>query len=87
MGSEMCIRDSIHTDTESSVKVNGKESEPFRISTGVRQGCTAAPDLFNCLLDYLMKQVSNHSHHGIELNGHGMVLNGHILKDQKQRAT
>ena len=30
----------------------------FNISSGVRQGCVAAPDLFNCIIDYLMENVS-----------------------------
>ena len=28
------------------------------ISSGVRQGCVAAPNLFNCIFDYLMENVS-----------------------------
>ena len=42
----------------SSVRINGKVSEPFTINSGVRQGCVAAPDLFNCIIDYLMTKVS-----------------------------
>ena len=30
----------------------------WSISSGVRQGCVAAPDLFNCIIDYLMENVS-----------------------------
>lgn len=63
----------IYSDTESSVRINGKESTSFHVSTGVRQGCTAAPDLFNCLLDYLMQKVSDRSS--------GIILSGHPLKD------
>ncbi|XDV50755.1 hypothetical protein PO909_019770 [Leuciscus waleckii] len=29
----------------------------FPISSGVRQGCVAAPDLFNCIIDHLMSRV------------------------------
>jgi len=32
-------------------------SEWFNINSGVRQGCAAAPDLFNCVVDHLMSRV------------------------------
>ncbi|KAI8496714.1 hypothetical protein Bbelb_253690 [Branchiostoma belcheri] len=35
-----------------------QNSEWFQINSGVRQGCVAAPDLFNCVVDYLMSKVS-----------------------------
>ncbi|CAH1233298.1 Hypp676 [Branchiostoma lanceolatum] len=46
----------MYNSAESCVRVNGKESEWFTINSGVRQGCVAAPDLFNCI-DYLMTKV------------------------------
>ena len=33
-------------------------SDWFTLSSGVRQGCVADPDLFNCIIDYLMENVS-----------------------------
>ncbi|KAI8518875.1 hypothetical protein Bbelb_021320 [Branchiostoma belcheri] len=47
----------MYNSAESCVRVNGKESEWFTINSGVRQGCVAAPDLFNCVIDYLMTKV------------------------------
>ncbi|CAH1233196.1 Hypp638 [Branchiostoma lanceolatum] len=47
----------LYSTAESCVRVNGKESEWFTINSGVRQGCVAAPDLFNCVIDYLMTKV------------------------------
>ena len=44
---------------QSLVFVNGKESEPFSINSGVRQGCVAAPELFNCVIDYLMTVMTD----------------------------
>ena len=35
----------------------GKLSEWFNINSGFRQGCVAAPDLFNCVVDHLMSRV------------------------------
>ena len=48
----------LYSDAESSVRVNGKDSDPFVINSGVRQGCVAAPALFNCIINHLMHQVS-----------------------------
>lgn len=47
----------LYDGAESCVRVNGKESDWFPISAGVRQGCVAAPDLFNCIIDHLMTAV------------------------------
>ena len=63
----------LHHQTKSSVKIDKAESTPFVITSGVRQGCTAAPDLFNCLLDHLMRRVTNRTH--------GILLNDYELKD------
>ena len=49
---------SLYGNAESCVRVNGAESSYFGINSGVRQGCVAAPDLFNSVLDYLMSKVS-----------------------------
>ena len=43
---------------ESCVRVIGKDSSWFPIMSGVRQGCVAAPDLFNCVIDFLMERVT-----------------------------
>uniref|UniRef100_A0A3B3HVR8 ribonuclease H n=1 Tax=Oryzias latipes TaxID=8090 RepID=A0A3B3HVR8_ORYLA len=47
----------LYSNAESCVRVNGKDSDWFPISSGVRQGCVAAPDLFNCIIDQLMSRV------------------------------
>ena len=48
---------------KSCVRVHGGQSSEFPIyptslERGIRQGCVAAPDLFNCIIDYLMENVS-----------------------------
>ena len=40
----------IYEETVGCVQVNGKRSTTFGIKTGVRQGCAAAPELFNCVM-------------------------------------
>ena len=52
------VRKGLYTDTSSCVRINNTLSDWFTISSGVRQGCVAAPDLFNCIIDYLMENVS-----------------------------
>ncbi|GAA6065153.1 SLAIN motif-containing protein 1-like [Tachysurus ichikawai] len=42
---------------QSCVHINGRDSDWFPITSGVRQGCVAAPDLFNCIIDHLMFRV------------------------------
>ena len=48
----------LYGNAESCVRINGKDSDWFTIISGVRQGCVAAPDLFNCVIDYLMTRVT-----------------------------
>ena len=56
----MCVRvlEQLYTDTYSCVGINNTLSDWFTISSGVRQDCVAAPDLFNCIIDYLIENVS-----------------------------
>jgi sorting nexin-29 len=49
----------LYTGTKSSVQVNGRRSSLFEINTGVRQGCAAAPELFNAVIDYVMDRTTN----------------------------
>lgn len=44
------------TNTKSKVKFRGEISEPFTITTGLRQGDGLSPLLFNCALEYLMRE-------------------------------
>jgi len=46
----------LNGDSQSCVRINGKLSEWFNINSGVRQGCVAAPDLFNCVVDHPVVQ-------------------------------
>lgn len=44
------------TNTKSKVKFRGEISEPFLIKTGLRQGDCLSPLLFNCALEYIMRE-------------------------------
>ena len=49
----------LHEGTESCVQVNGRRSLSFEINTGVLQECATAPELFNCVIDYIMTRTIN----------------------------
>ena len=55
-----------YTGTKSSVQVNGRRSPLFEIDTGVRQGCVAAPELFNAVIDYVMDRTTNRLQFGLK---------------------
>ena len=48
---------SFHTDTKGTVQFNGSSSEPFEISSGVKQGCVLAPTLFGFFFGVLLKHA------------------------------
>ncbi|GAB1609994.1 hypothetical protein Ahia01_001285300 [Argonauta hians] len=47
----------MYAKAEGCVCINTKDSRWFPINSGVQQGCVATPDLFNCIIDYLMDRV------------------------------
>ena len=63
----------LYQGAESCVRVNGRDSEWFPINSGVWQGCVAAPELFNCVIDHLMLRTCERIP--------GVPLGNYILKD------
>ena len=55
----------LHKGIESCVQANGRRSSSFEINTGVCQGCAAAPELFNCVIDYIMTRKINRLQFGL----------------------
>ena len=49
---------SFHDATHARVRIEGKLSDPFLYTSGVRQGCVAAPNLFNVAIDHWMRKVN-----------------------------
>ena len=47
----------LYTDTFSCVRVDGQLSNWFPVTSGVRQGCTIAPDLFLAPMDWLLQRT------------------------------
>ena len=52
------VLEQLYTDTLMCFRINNTLSDWFIISVGVRQYCVATPDLFNCIIDYIMENVS-----------------------------
>ena len=52
---------------EASVRVDGVLSEPFQVSTGLKQGCVLASFLFNLYFNKVMHQVLSHLNDGVEI--------------------
>ena len=48
----------LYTSTKSMVRVNGSLTEPFTISSGVRQGCVLAANLFNTATDRILYRTT-----------------------------
>ena len=48
---------SVYVNSLSCVRVKGRDSECFRIDSGVRQECIASPWLFNVYMDAVMKEL------------------------------
>ena len=55
------------TQTPEAVRLASSLSEEFSIETGVMQGCVIAPDLFNCVIDHLMRRLLRRCSLGIQL--------------------
>ena len=51
-----------------AVMVDGEESEWFRVTTGVKQGCTMSGFLFLLVIDYIMKKTTEREPTGIRWN-------------------
>ena len=52
---------------EASVRVDCVLSDPFQVTTGLKQGCVLAPFLFNLYFNMVMHQVLNEFNDGVEI--------------------
>ena len=57
----------LYNETKCRVRVYGQESKPFTVTTGVRQGAILSPTLFNCCIDWAMKEALDNQDLGIQL--------------------
>ena len=64
----LSLIESFHTNMQGIVQFNGSTSEPFNISSGVKQGCVLAPTLFGIFFALLLKHAFGTSKEGIYLH-------------------
>ena len=57
----------LYTDTCSCVLADGMRSEWFQVLSGVRQGCTVAPDLFLNPMDWIISQTVEQTPLGVSI--------------------
>ena len=60
--------ESFHTDTKGTVQFNDSSSEPFKIRSGVKQGCVLALTLFGIFFGLLLKHAFGTTTEGIYLH-------------------
>ena len=46
--------------------MNSTQTDYFPVKSGVHQGCILSPILFNITIDYIMRQTTQNSRHGIQ---------------------
>ena len=56
-----------HEGMRATVVVGGKESEPFDVTNGVRQGCVLAPALFSLFLTAVLRTAALEAAEGVSL--------------------
>jgi len=56
----------MYENTTDRVIHGGQMSEPFHITTGVRQGCILSPFLFSLAIDWIMTQTVHGNNNGIQ---------------------
>ena len=64
----LSLIESFHTNMQGIVQFTGSTSEPFYISSGVKQGCVLAPTLFGIFFALLLKHAFGTSEEGIYLH-------------------
>ena len=61
--------ESLYLQSEACVRVQGKNSEWFEVSMGMRKGCTMSPWLFNLVIDSILRKARESFQGGVQLEG------------------
>ena len=64
----------LYSSTQSVVRVNGTISEAFSISSGVRQGCVLAANLFNTATDRILNITTQALTLGVNYDDSGQLI-------------
>ena len=57
----------LYTGTTCRVRAGEGISEEFEVKTGVRQGCVLSPLLFNCYMDYILREAMKMTEGGLQI--------------------
>ena len=60
----------LHSGTTAAVRLGGRVGPAFEVTAGVRQGCVAAPMLFNIFMDHVVKKALNRMPEGCGVHIH-----------------
>ena len=67
-GQYLSLIQDIYSKTKCAVKVNGKRTDFFRYTKGVRQGCPLSPLLFNIFINGIVDKLRNQNFDAIKLD-------------------
>jgi len=56
----------LYEDSTCQIIHNGKLTDPFKVKTGVRQGCMLSPTIFLIVIDWIMKRTTMNTSTGIQ---------------------
>ncbi|XP_064116539.1 uncharacterized protein LOC135222381 [Macrobrachium nipponense] len=72
----------LHDNTSVTVMANGSLTEPFKVKSGVKQGCVAAPTLFSIFITVVLHLTRDKLPPGISINYRkdGGIFNPNRLK-------
>ena len=56
----------LYNNATCQVILNQKLAEPFKIETGVRQGCMLSPMIFLPVVDWIMRETTKNNNTGIQ---------------------
>ena len=83
------ITASFHDDMRETASCNDASSEPFKILSGVKQGCVLAPNLIGIFFSMLLNFAFCRSHEGVHLHdrSEGKLFNLAPLKAKTKART
>ena len=67
-GSFLTLIKDLYAKTKCAVKINGKRTDFFNYSKGVRQGCPLSPLLFNIFINGIVKCLNKMNPHPLKLD-------------------